>query len=238
MARSVVLYSMDISHYCVSAERMLAYKGIRYRKVYAPYHDRQALLRATGQDYVPALVWDGRAVPWEAIPSFLEERVASPTLFPDGTRALAEILENWGHQVLEERVWRAVVTDILPALKSDEERWVFEEMQARSRGSWAVLRARRREFERDLQPYLGLVDGMLEGRDWLLDRPSVADFGIYGGLSPWMTAGRAIPAKWRNLRRWAGRIAALEDRPMVEPVPSEGHRASARRGTKRARSRF
>ncbi len=209
MPRRVRLFTLGISHYCVSAERMLAYKGIPFERIYAPYHDRQELLRATGQDYVPALVWGGKSVTWGGIPDFLDRVRPEPPLLPAESAGLARALENWGHQVVEERVWRAVVTEVPPVLHDARERWVFEEMQTRARGPRHVLEARRPEFVEELQPYFGMVDQMLEGHDWILGRPTVADFGIYGGISPWLTVGHPIPPRFRNLARWAARIGKL-----------------------------
>jgi glutathione S-transferase len=209
MADRVELYYLPPSHYCVSAERMLAYKGVRPKQVYAAYHDRQELLRRTGQDYVPTMIWNGKAVTWTGIPAFLDEVRPDPPLLPPGQEGLARTLENWGHQVLEERVWRAVVTQVPKVLKSEEERWVFEEMQTRARGPWHVLRSRRPEFVRDLMEYFGFVEEMLRGQDWILGTPSLADFGVYGGLSPWLTVGEEIPTRFPSLRRWVGRVRAV-----------------------------
>ena len=228
MPDRVELYSSSISHYCVSAERMLAFKGIRWRARYAAYDDREELRRRTGQDYVPALLWNGRFVRWDRIPAFLDRLRPSPRLLPRGREALATALENWGHQVVEERVWRAVVTRVPPRLRSDRERWVFEEMQSRARGPWEVLRARRATFERELEPYFALVDRMLTGRRWLLDEPSVADFGVYGALSPWWTVGSRTPPSYRRLDAWAARIRGLgraPRRPAARTAKERGVRA-------------
>ncbi len=161
MADSAVLYYLPLSHYCVSVERMLAFKQIPARRVYAAYHDRQELLRRTGQDYVPTLIWKGQAVTWTEIPEFLDRLRPNPPLLPAGQEGLARTLENWGHQVLEERVWRAVVTQAPKVLRSDEERWVFEEMQTRARGPWKVLAARRPEFVKEMLEYFEFVEGMV-----------------------------------------------------------------------------
>ena len=67
MPPKVRLYSLPISHYCVSAERMLAFKGVPTEVVPAAYHTRQELLRRTGQDYVPTLLWGRRTVLWHEI---------------------------------------------------------------------------------------------------------------------------------------------------------------------------
>jgi glutathione S-transferase len=209
MTDKVRLFYHPASHYCVSAERMLRFKRVRFETVYTPYHDHQELLRTTGQDYIPTLIWNGKAVTWADIPAFLDRVRPKPALLPAGRAGLARTLENWGHLVLEEKVWRAVVTEVPPTMKDDVERWVFEEMQTRSRGPWDVLEQRREEFERDLLPYLALVDSMLEGREWLLDEPTVADFGVYGGLSPWLTVGRRVPARFPHIGRWTSRIRKL-----------------------------
>src|SRR3989454_5708237 len=140
MASRPLLYSMDISHYCIAADRMLAFKGVAFDTRPVPYHDKQELIKATGQDYVPTLVWHGKIVAWQDIPDFLEAAQPKPTLYPWGQKGLAILLEHWGHQVLEERVWRYVVTKVPPVLHDDRERWVFEEMQTRARGPWARAR--------------------------------------------------------------------------------------------------
>ncbi len=209
MAVPVRLYTMPISHYCVSAERMLALKGIRYDPVRVPYHDKRELLRETGQDYVPALRWGRTVVPWKEIPAFLEQRQPLPPLFPPGLAGEAALLQNWAHQVLEERVWRAVVTRVGGSLSDEQERWVFEEMQTRARGPWHVLKAREPEFRKEMEEYLGMVERILEGREWILGQPSVADCGVFGAISPLVAAGGAVPARFRRLRQWQARVARL-----------------------------
>ncbi len=209
MPPRLTVFGYPLSHYCVSVDRMLAFKGITARSVRVPYHDKRALLRATGQDYVPALVYGRAVVRWMDIPRFLERIAPRPTLYPSGREGVAEVLENWGHQVLEERVWRSVVTRAAATLPDELERWVFEELQTRSRGPFELLDARRQEFVEDRDRHLELVERMLRGHAWLLDEPSVADFGVYGGLSPMLAVGDRIPARFPNVRRWAAQIGRL-----------------------------
>ncbi len=208
MASHPVLYSMPISHWCISADRMLAFKGVAFDTKYVPYHDKRELIAATGQDYVPTLVWDGKPVMWYDIPDFLEKKRPAPTLYPDGQKGLAVALEQWSHVVVEEKVWRYVVTKVLPVLRDDHERWVFEEMQTRARGPWHVLEMRREEFRQDMMEELARVEAMLDGREWILRKPSLADFGVYGSLSPLFTVGESIPREFPNLAGWAKRIQA------------------------------
>ena len=203
------LYSMPISHWCVSADRILAFKGVAFDIVYVPYHDKTELIAATGQDYVPTLVWDGTPVMWHEIPDFLEGKVPKPTLYPYGNKGLAVAIEQWSHAVTEEKVWRYVVTKVPPVLRDGGERWVFEEMQTRARGPWHVLEMRREEFRKDMVTELARIDAMLDGREWILGEPSLADYGIYGSLSPLFTVGEAVPRELRNLAAWGKRIRAL-----------------------------
>ena len=154
-------------------------------------------------------MWEGNPVLWYDIPDFLEKVRPEPTLYPRRQKGLAVVLEHWGHQVLEERVWRYVVTQVPPRLRSDLERWVFEELQTRARGPWHVLEMRREEFKEDMEKHLGMVDAMLDGRDWILDEPSLADFGIYGGLYPLLFVGEHVPERMPRLAKWADRVAQL-----------------------------
>jgi glutathione S-transferase len=218
MAPELTLYTMPISHYCIAAERMLALKGLPYRSVRVPYHDKRALLAATQQDYVPALVADGRVVPWQEIPGFLERIAPTPRLFPPGSEGIARVLQSWAHQVLEERIWRAVVTRIPAVLADEHERWVFEEMQTRARGPWHVLEARRSEFEAEMHDYFALVNALVDDRDWVLGPPSLADCSLYGGLSPLLVAGGSVPNDLAPLARWVGRVQNLG--ATVEPPAS------------------
>jgi glutathione S-transferase len=209
MAPRVRMFFHPVSHYCVSADRMLALKGIPHELIYTPYHDHEALIRRTRQDYIPTLLWGEQVVLWSEIPEFLDRVRPETPLLPPGRGALARVLQNWAHQVVEERVWRAVVTEMPNVLRSDQERWVFEEMQTRARGPWHVLKLRKAEFVRELQTYFGLIDRLVEGRAWVLDEPTVADCALYGSLSPWTTSGHRFPVRFRHLNRWATALRRL-----------------------------
>ena len=209
MASRPTLYAMPISHWCVSADRILAFKGVDFETVYVPYHDKTDLIAATGQDYVPTLVWDGQPVMWYEIPDFLEAKRPTPTLYPWGQKGLAVELEQWAHAVVEEKMWRYVVTKIPPVLRSEQERWVFEEMQTRARGPWHVLEMRREEFRQDMMKEFGRMDAMLDGREWILEKPSLADFGVFGSVSPLFIVGEGIPKEFPGLAAWAKRIQGL-----------------------------
>ncbi|MCI4354940.1 MAG: glutathione S-transferase C-terminal domain-containing protein, partial [Thermoplasmata archaeon] len=129
--------------------------------------------------------------------------------------------------VLEEKIWRAVLTEVPPILGDDRERWVFEEMQTRARGPWHVLVQRRAEFEAEAVETLAMVDRILVDRAWILGEPSLADFGIFGSLSPWLTVGRRIPPELPHLARWVERIRSMG--PGTPPPRARAAKAGARR---------
>jgi glutathione S-transferase len=68
---------------------------------------------------------------------------------------------------------------------------------------------RRDEFREDMNKHLGMVDAMLDGRDWILGEPGLADFGIYGSLSPLLTAGERIPKDFPRLLTWVEKVRGL-----------------------------
>ncbi len=210
MASKPSLYEEPFSHYCVSADRMLAFKGVTYEPIPVTYHDKRDLIAATGQDYVPTLMWQGKPVFWYDIPDFLEKERPTPSFYPRGQKGVAKMLEHWGHQVLEEQVWRYVVTKVPPFLSSDLERWAFEEMQTRARGPWHVLEMRREEFRQEMEKHLAMVEATLVDRDWILGEPSLADFGIYGGMYPLFFIGEKVPKALPRLAKWADRIAKIK----------------------------
>ena len=61
----------------------------------------------------------------------------------------------------------------------------------------------------DTNKHLAMVGSILEGRDWILGQPSLADFGIYGSLSPLLTVGENIPKEFPRLAKWASMIETL-----------------------------
>ena len=227
MPPKVRLFWGPWSHYCVCAELQLAHKGVKAELVNVPYHDKTELIAATGQDYIPALDWDGKIVSYGDIPAFLEDRVPEPSLFPFDMTGVATILERWGHQVLEEKVWQTVVTKVAPTFTDPRERWVFEEVQRRVRGPMERLETLRSEFQEELEPELAWIDKALDGRDWLLGEPSLADWGVYGGLSPLRLIGENVPDHFEHLPGWIGRVEAVRRRANGDrsatpaPVPAK-----------------
>jgi glutathione S-transferase len=207
---AVLLYDLPLSHYCVKAKAILAYKGVAFETEYAPYHDRQDLLAVSGQDYVPYLLWEDKGVAWHDIPDFLEQKVPQPTLYPDGQRGLAHILDRWAHDVVEEAVWKVVAPDAEKTFQDPRERWVFVEMQERKRGPLEVMAMRRPEFLKGLVSTLQPAEARLGEAPFLLGaKPSLADFALYGAVHPLPYTGHVVPKDLPNVRAWFERVKAL-----------------------------
>lgn len=209
------LHYLAISHYCVKAKKILDAKRIPYELVPGPYHDRQRLLQVSGQDYVPYLEFESprdgkRGVTWAELPDWAESTKPDPTLYPDGSRATARIVENWAHNVLEEAVWKWVLPDAEQVFTDPRERWVFIEMQMRKRGDpemWEMLRP---QALANLKAHLQFVEDALERQPWILGaKPSLVDFAVFGAASPIETTRNEIPAEFKRVRDWYARVKAL-----------------------------
>lgn len=207
---TVLLYGMDLSHYVVKVKKILDHKGIAYEYEYAPYHDRQDLLAVSGQDYVPYLLWEDKGVAWYDIPDFLEQKKATPTIYPGGQRNVARILEQWAHGEVEEMAWRIAAPGARKTFKDPREAWVFEEMQMRKRGDLDDLAAQKPKHEKALVGTLKATEDRLGESPYLLGRePSVADFALYGALHCLPYSGNEIPRALPKTNEWFARVAKL-----------------------------
>lgn len=207
---TVLLYGLDLSHYVVKTKRILAYKGIDHQFEYAPYHDRQDLLAVSGQDYVPYLLWEDEGVAWREIPDFLEKKKPTPTLYPNGTRNLARILDGWAHELVEEAVWKYVCSDAERTFQDPRERWVFIEMQERKRGPLELMAQRKPEFLKGIVSALQAAEDRLAESSYLLGRePSLADFALYGACYPIPYTGNKFPKELPHVEEWFQRVGKL-----------------------------
>jgi len=179
------------------------YKGIKFETKIVGYHDKRELIKATGQDYVPTIVNDGQVVTYSSIPDFLEQLQANPTIYPDGTKALTKAIEDWAHYRLEEIVWRYAVADFPKTFKDDLERWIFIEIQELKRGPLQALEARRPEFKADMENHFQIVEDMLKDHRFLVaEKPSLADFAVFGAVNPLIYSGNKFSDKFAKLRSW------------------------------------
>ncbi len=206
-AMVLTLFQEAYSHWCVKVRKILNYKGLKYEIKNVGYHDKRELIRATGQDYVPAIVNDGQIITYPDIPDYLEKLASSPTIYPNGTRALCKALENWAHSRLEEVVWRYCVVDFPKTFADDLERWVFVEMQELKRGPLELMEVRRPVLKADMEAHLQIVEDVLADHRFMLgDRLSLADFAVFGAISPLTYSRNKLPEKFADLQAWFNSI--------------------------------
>jgi glutathione S-transferase len=199
----LTFFQEPFSHWCVKTKKILDYKKIKYKTRNVGYHDKRELIKATGQDYVPALVNDGKVITYPDVPDYLESLAPHPTIYPDRTRALAKAIENWAHYRLEDVCWKYIVTAIPKTFKDDLERWVFVEIQELKRGPLELMETRRPTFRKEMEAHLEIVEGMLEDHKFLLcEKPSLADFAVFGAINPVRYAGENFPKRFKKLHAW------------------------------------
>lgn len=215
-AKPVKLYYLAPSHYCEKARAILAFKGIPFELVDVPYGHHQAVIEASGQDYVPYIeITRNKGVRWPDVADWAEHEKPEPSIYPgeapDRTRAVCRILEDWAHGVVEEAVWKFAVPDVPDTMENPQARWVFVEMQERKRGPLELMAARRAEFKAGMVDTLALAEDLLGGgQPYLLgSEPSLADFALYGAMHPLKLTGNAIPTELKALRAWHKRVDKL-----------------------------
>jgi glutathione S-transferase len=211
----VKLYYLAPSHYCEKARAILVYKKIPFKLVDVPYGNHQAVIKASGQDYVPYVeVPGGEGVTWPHVADWAEKTKPDPTLYPGAdpahVRARSRLVEHWAHNAVEEAVWRYVVAEVPAAIEDEQARWVFVEMQERKRGPLELMAKRKKEFEAGVKEVCGLAEGVLHTNQFLLGgEPSLADFALYGAFHPLKLTGNEIPREFKALRAWHKRVDAL-----------------------------
>lgn len=203
----IVIYDEDYSPYCAKIRKLMEIKGLRYRRIPVPYHDKRRLLRDTGQDYVPFLRDGRRSVPWTEAVDYLERVRPVPTAYPHGLREPCKILEAWEYDWFEDRFWGLVAPFLELTFTDEVERWNFAETWERVYGPFADARRNPKPIWDGLDPSLRLLEGCLGSREFLLaDAPTAFDCAIYGNFHALHVAGVRLLPKYPRLRSWARRM--------------------------------
>lgn len=206
----LLLYDEEYSPYCAKVRKLMDYKGIRYRTIPVPYHDKVRLLRETGQDYVPFLRDGKNGVPWHRAVDYLERKRPDPGAYPNGTREVCKVLESWEYDFFEDRLWALVAPFLERTFKDPVERWNFTEYWERVYGLFEPVRKDPRPLWEGLDPHFRLLEDCLSDREWLVTvGPTAFDFAIYGDVHAMAYAGLRLPPKYPRLRAWYRRVKAL-----------------------------
>lgn len=206
----LTLYEEPWSHWCVKARKIMDYKKIKYRANKVGAYDKRELIEATGQDYVPALVEGKQVITYANIPDYLETVAPVPSIYPNNTRGVAKAIENWAHYRLEDIVWQYSVPDMPKTFRDDVERWVFVEMQEIKRGPLEILEARRPKLRAQMEEHFQILEDMLTEQRFLLgEEASLADFAVFGAISPLLYSGNSFPAEFNRLTAWHQTIKTI-----------------------------
>jgi glutathione S-transferase len=191
----VKLVGVPGSHPVISAQLMLAYKGIEYSRLDLPNMSHKAilpLLRYRGST-VPVLSIEGKRVSGTMrIARALEHYVPAPSLFPEADRATIEGAEAWADSVLQDGV-RQLARYGAPkdpeAMASFLDGPVLKIPEGLMRASLPVIRPvvalQMRTPEETAKACLAALPAQLDRVDALLaegiigaERPNAADFQV------------------------------------------------------------
>lgn len=206
----ILLYDEVYSPYCAKVRKLMDFKGLPYRTIPVPYHDKRRLLRETGQDYVPFLR-DGRlGVPWTGAVDYLERLRPEPSAYPDGIRAACKVLEAWEYDWFEDRYWALVAPFLERSLTDPVERWNFTETWERAYGPFEAVRKDPGAVWESLAAPLEMLERGLRDHPFLIAaKPTAFDFAIYGDVHAGEYAGVRWPARYPRLRAWYRRVDRL-----------------------------
>jgi len=206
----ITLYDEPYSPYCAKIRKILDFKGLPFRTIYVPYHDKVRLLRDTGQDYVPFLRDGKTGIAWRNAVDYLERKVPEPSVYPAGTRGFVKFLEAWEYDWVEDRLWAYVAPFLEKTFRDPVERWNFAESWDRPYGTFPAVRRDPKAAWAPLEPTVRMFEDALRGHSFLgMDAPTAFDFAIFGNLFPMEYAGRPIPATYPRLRTWYRRVKKL-----------------------------
>ena len=186
------------------------YKKIKYRTSRVGAHDKRGLIEATGQDYVPALAEGKQIITYPNIPDYLEAIVPDPSIYPNNKKGIAKAIENWAHYRLEDVVWQFSVPDIPKTFRDDMERWVFVEMQELKRGPLEALEANRPKLQAQMAQHFQILEDMLGEHKFLIgEELSLADFAVFGAISPLTYSGNSLPSDFSRLTAWHQTVTSI-----------------------------
>jgi glutathione S-transferase len=159
----LTLYRLQWSTNCERVELALAHKGLAAKSIWVSNDDRSEVRKVSGQDLVPVLLDDGRTVVDSMeIVRHIETRFPdTPRLFPADAarRAECDLFIDWFN-----RVWKRPPNEIESELMKPE-------------GARDAARVER--LGRAMSGYLATFEGLLTGRDYLLDEFSAADIAAF-----------------------------------------------------------
>jgi glutathione S-transferase len=215
----IELIQFPWSPFCIVQRRILEFSGAPFKVIDIPSWDRSLVWKLTRQRYygVPILR-DGRSVVFEVsedsqvIAKYLDAKLELG-LFP------------WELEGVQSIVWRYIESEIEGiAFKLNDIYWegfvpVAERLhflrhkeRKFGRGCLEQWKGQQKDLQRALALKLLPFEEMLMRKPFLLDqRPSFADFDLYGMLGNFLYSGHyRLPPSHDRLKRWHTRMNHLQ----------------------------
>jgi glutathione S-transferase len=188
---SIVMYDLAgadpdlrFSPHCWRTRFALAHKGLPVETVPWRFTDRE-VIAFSGQGKVPVIRDEAKTVfdSW-TIAEYLEEQVATPTLFGGATgRAHAAFVNAWADGVLVGGIARFIVRDLLDVIDPKDRDYFRSSREARFGQSLEAVQAGREDRLAAFRDLLLPVRLVLRRQDWLGGAaPSYADHIVAGTL--------------------------------------------------------
>ena len=223
----ITLYQFSTSPFAEKVRRALNYKGVPFEihevaRAKVPEGDYEHV-SPTGK--FPS-IQDGETVVWDStdILYHLESAHGGPPLVPVGPRdaALAHAIEEWAdeslyfYEMTMRLTWEhnldAALDEFartLPDVPKPRLKSLIVEATTRLTEAQGVGRKPRDQVLRDVERHVQALDGMLDGRPWLVgDALSIADLAVIAQVNALRYAreAEAVLKATRNVLGWVARV--------------------------------
>ena len=232
----LTLVQIPSSPFCISVRAALEAGGVPHRVHDTALWDRRPVIALTGGAYyaVPVLVDAGRRPPvvvFEArdegmdVARYVDDRYGLG-LFPAALDGLQDLVVQYVEGTVEDVAFRLDDIYLVPRLPDVVERTMIIRHKERKfgRGCLDQWRAQERELRARLLDVLAPLERMLARRPFLLgDRPTFADYALYGVLGTYTYTGdNAIPEDLPHLTRWYAGLPTVRLDGNAPPGASPG----------------
>ena len=198
----ITLYQFSTSPFTEKVRRAFNYKGVAFEvheveRAKVP-EGQYADVSPTGK--FPAIKWDDKVV-WDStdILYFLEERHPQNPIIPGSPRelGLAHAIEEWAdeslyfYEMTMRLTWESNLDAALdefsasmPQIPKDQLKQMIVQGVTQLTQAQGVGRKPKEQIITDLERHLTALEGMLEGRQWLVgEQLSIADLAVMGQLT-------------------------------------------------------
>jgi glutathione S-transferase len=179
------LFQFSYSPYAAKVRIVLKLKGLGCEIVEVPYTDRRELVAISGDVRIPVLVDDGKVISESSrIIAHLETKGGAPML----AEPLAQVLEQWADNFLEETTFRYACPGLEVRMRADHGETagaMYRLIKERRYGAGIVAqwRADEAKYQSASLDLLAPLSRALELRPYLLgDKPTVADAAVVAQL--------------------------------------------------------